>query len=257
MKEKGQTKEKVVLVGVLKNKTDLGILFRERWYRIPVDYAPKRQFTPFRDKSLTGFNYLAFYQPVSFDRQGKQIEYFARVLGYQTVKRKDLLPGELGHPRAEDYYFRVRIGKIKKLAQPIRNIRPRRISFGFTTLSHLLESKDILELYNVPPIEEIVEDALKKTGIKAISQHYLSINKKRFCLDLAIFCQKGKIAIECDGKKAHSSPAQQKKDKIKDNFLRGDGWRVIRLKESAILSNLKSCLLRIQKAIQKLGGSVV
>lgn len=241
----GQTKEKIVLVGVLKNKGDLEILLKEKWYRIPLDYAPKRQF-----------NYLAFYQPVSFGREGKQIQYFARVLDYQTIKRKNLLPAELNHPRAEDYYFRVRLGKIKKLSQPIRNIRPRRISFGFTTLNHLLESKDILQLYNVPPLEEIIEKGLKQTGIKAVSQHYLFVNKKRFCLDFAIFCQRGKIAIECDNKKAHSNSVQREKDKIKDNFLRRDGWKVIRLKESAVLSNLKGCLLKIQKAIQKLDGSV-
>ena len=242
---KNQSREKIVLVGALKDRRDLEILFKEKWYRIPVIYAPKRQF-----------NYLAFYQPVSFDRKGKQIQYFARVLGYQIIKRKNLLPAELNHPRAEDDYFQVRIGKMKKLALPIRNIRPRRISFGFTTLSHLLESKDILQLYNVPPTEEIIENGLKQAGIQAIAQHYLSVDKKRFCLDFAIFCQRGKIAIECDNKKAHSSPAQQKKDKIKDNFLKGHGWKVIRLKESAVLSNLKGCLLRIQKTIQKLGGPI-
>jgi len=242
---KKQPKEKVVLVGVLKNKHDLDILLKEKWYRIPVIYAPKQR----------QFNYLAFYQPISFGKKGKQIQYFARVLSYQTIKRKDLLPNELSHPRAEDYYFRVRIGKIKKLVKPIRNIRPRRISFGFTTLDHLLESKDILQLYNVPPTEEIIEKTLKQAKIKAISQYYVSIDKRRFCLDFAIFCQKGKIAIECDNKKAHASSAQQKKDKEKDNFLRRHGWRVIRLKEADTLSNLKSCLLRIQRAIQKLGGS--
>ena len=102
---KNQSREKIVLVGALKDRRDLEILFKEKWYRIPVIYAPKRQF-----------NYLAFYQPVSFDRKGKQIQYFARVLGYQIIKRKNLLPAELNHPRAEDDYFQVRIGKMKKLA---------------------------------------------------------------------------------------------------------------------------------------------
>lgn len=244
MKE-GQAKEKIVLVGVLKNKSDREILFREKWYRIPVIYAPKRQF-----------NYLAFYQPISFSQEGKQIQYFARVLDYQIIKRRDLLPSEISHSRAEDYYFRVRLGKIKKLIRPIRNIIPRRISFGFTTLDHLLESKDILQLYNVPPTEEIIEKILKQVKIKAVSQYYLTINKKRFCLDFAIFCQKGKIAIECDNKKAHAGSTQQKRDKEKDNFLRNHGWKVIRLKENAILSNSENCLLRIQRTIQKLGGLV-
>lgn len=240
-----EPRKKVVLVGVLKNKKDREILFKEKWYRIPVIYAPRRQF-----------NYLAFYQPISFGKEGKQIQYFTRVLGFQIVKRKDLLPTEPNHPKFEDYYFRVRLGKIRKLAKPIKNIRPRRISFGFTTLDHLLKSKDILQLYNIPPIEEIIEKALKQLKIKAISQYYVSIKKRRFCLDFAIFCQKGKIAIECDNKKAHASFAQKKKDRKKDNFLRNHQWKVIRLKENAILSNLGNCLLRIQRTIQKLGGLV-
>lgn len=245
--KKNQPKEKIVLVGVLKNKRDLEILLRDKWYRIPALYAPKRQF-----------NYLAFYQPASFDQQGKQIQYFAQVLDYQTIKRKDLLPTELDHPQSEDYYFRVNLDKIKKLPRPIKNIRPRRVSFGFTTLDLLLKSKNILQLYDVPPTEDIIENALKKASIKTTAQYYISVDKKstrkRFCLDFAIFCKKGKIAIECDNQKAHSSPAQKKKDRVKDNFLRRCGWTVIRLKESVVLSNLNGCFLRIQKTIQKLGG---
>ena len=85
---KNQAKDKtkkIVLVGVLKNKSDLNILLKEKWYRIPKAHMLKRQF-----------DYLAFYQPASFGRQGKRIQYYARVLNYQTIKRKDLLPAEIG-----------------------------------------------------------------------------------------------------------------------------------------------------------------
>jgi len=245
MIKKERRDEEIVLVGVLKNQRDRDILFREKWYRIPLSYAPKRQF-----------HYLAFYQPLTFGKEGKQIQYFARVLNYQVVKRKNLLPAELNHPHAEDDYFLVRIGGIKKLDPPIKNIKPRRVSFGFATLTHFLQSKTILQLYRVPPIEEILEKALKKAGIAAVAQHHLSFAKKRFCLDFAIFCQKGNIAIECDNKKAHSSALQQKKDKIKDNILKRNGWHIVRLKESSILSNLRGCLLKIQKTIERCGGVI-
>jgi hypothetical protein len=247
-------KEKIILVGVIKNRRDLKILLKENWYRIPLRYAPKR-----------GFHYLAFYQPLFFGRQGKCIRYYARVLNRRVVKRGDLLLDEPEHPRAGDYYLRVRVGKIKKLPQPIRNIIPRRISFGFTTLNHFLKSKDILQLYKVAPLEPTVEDGLKKAGIRVISQYHVNpVRKgfsnrmkgdgKRYFLDFAIFCQKGKIAIECDTKKVHSLPSQKERDKIKDNFLRSYGWKVIRLKEDEIMSNLSGCIERIKKAVQKLGG---
>jgi len=237
-------RDKIVLVGVIKDRRDLNILLKKNWYRIPVRYAPKRRF-----------DYLAFYQPTSFfGRRGKRIQYYAPVLDYQIIKRSDLLPEESNHPRAKNYYLKIRVGKTKKLSRPIRNIIPRRISFGFTTLNHLLKSKDILQLYNVTPTEPMVENGLKETGIKAIPQCYVKGKKKRFFLDFAIFCQKGKIAIECDNKKVHSLPSQKKKDKIKDAFLRSYGWTVIRLPEDDIVSGLPGCIKRVKKAVQKLGG---
>src|SRR3989344_2667020 len=141
---KNDTKDndKIVLVSVLKNKRDLDALMAEKWYRIPLAHSPARKF-----------KYLAFYQPVSFGRRGKRILYYARVLNYQITKRKNLLPKETGHPRADNYYLKIHIGKIKKLPWPIKNIIPRRITFGFTTLSRLLKSKNILELYGVAPTE--------------------------------------------------------------------------------------------------------
>ena len=245
---KNQAKDKIdqiVLIGVLKNKSDLDILLSENWYRIPVKYSPKRRF-----------NYLAFYQPALFGRQGKRIRYYACVLDYQIIKRSDLLPDESRHFKACDYYLRIQVGKIKKLPCPIRNITPRRVSFGFTTLNHLLKSKNILQLYNVAPIEEILEHGLRQAGIKTIAQHYVLSGKKRYCLDFAVFCQQGSIAIECDNKKAHSGLVQREKDKIKNAFLRKRGWIVIRLPEEEIVSDLRGCVVRIKKAVQKLGGLI-
>jgi hypothetical protein len=224
--------DKIVLVGVIKDRRDLGILLKENWYRIPISHLPKRRF-----------DYLAFYQPTSFfGRRGKRIQYYAPVLDCQIVKRSDLLPEELEHPRAKDYYLKIQVGKAKKLSRPIRNIIPRRISFGFTTLNHLLKSKDILQLYNITPTEPMVEDGLKRAGIKATPQYYVRGKEKRFFLDFAIFCQKGKVAIECDNKKVHSLPSQKKKDKIKNAFLRKYGWNVIRLPEDNIVSDLPGCI---------------
>ncbi|MDP2926660.1 MAG: DUF559 domain-containing protein [bacterium] len=245
---KDQTKsktDKIVLVGVLRNKRDLDVLLKENWYRIPVAYAPRRRF-----------DYLAFYQPVLFGRHGKRIRYYARVLNYRVAKREDLLPDESNHLRARDYYLRVRLGKIKELTRPIRNIIPRRVSFGFTTLSRLLKSENILQLYNVVPTEQMIEDGLRGAGIKAVPQCFVKVEQKRYRLDFAIFCQKGMMAIECDNKKAHSSLRQREKDKMKSTFLKEHGWAVIRLPEEKITSDLKGCVIKIKKAVRKLGGIV-
>ena len=240
---KNNSKEKEVLIGVLKNKRDLNILLTENCYRIPLASAPIKQF-----------RYLAFYQPAIFGRQGKCVRYYAKVLNHQIIKRKYLLPEELNYLRVDDYYLYFRVGKIRELFKPIRNTAQRRISFGFTTLNRLLKSKNILQLYDIAPTEQIIGNSLKKAGIKVTPQYNVLIGQKRYRLDFALFCRHGMIAIECDNKKAHSGPCQREKDRIKNIKLKQCGWTVIRLSENSIVSDLKKCVLKIEKTIKKLGG---
>src|SRR3989344_210736 len=148
------------LGGVLKNKNDLRILLRDYWYRIPAVFMPKQQF-----------KYLAFYQPAIFGRNGKRILYYARVVKIEKVKRLALLPKEINHPRAYDDYIKTTFRQIKRLSRSIKNIIPRRVSFGFTSLGKLLSAKDILELYGVTPTEQIMEKRLERLGIKVITEH--------------------------------------------------------------------------------------
>ncbi len=236
--------DKIVLVAVLKNARDLKILLQEKWYHIPVKTCPKMKF-----------KCVAFYQPALFGGSGKCIKYYSRVLNYSILTRKDLFPKELKHPNANDYYFKVNLGEINELAEPIKNIIPRRVCFGFTTLRRLLESKNILQLYGVAPTEQIIENALKRAGIKTKAQHYVIKNtQKRYRLDFAIFCNNGRIAIECDNKKAHSSKIQKVKDKTKNNFLRGKGWYVIHFSERKIIFGLDGCIKKVQSVVKILGG---
>lgn len=235
--------DKIVLVGVLKNKRDFEILMRKNWYRIPADFAPKRKF-----------DYLAFYQPLEFGKHGKRIIYFAQVLNTRKSKRISLLPDEPNHPRANDDYIRLKVGKIHTLTRAIKNTIPRRIVFGFTTLDRLINSKNILELYNIAPTEQIFEKELKRSGIKYVSQKYVICGKERFRPDFLISCKNGKIAIECDNKKAHSSPRQEEKDRVKNACLKKFGWTVIRFSEHDIIFDPKKCLARIKRTIRRLGG---
>lgn len=238
-------KNEIVLVGVLKNKRDFEILMRKNWYRVPADFAPKRKF-----------DYLAFYQPLEFGKRGKRIIYFARVLSTQKIKRISLMSDEPNHPRANDDYIRFGVGKIRMLTRAIENTIPRRIVFGFTTLNRLMSSKDILELYSIAPTEQILEKALKKSGIRYVSQQYVSCGKKRYRPDFTILCKNGRIAIECDNTKAHSGVRQNIKDRIKDACLREFGWTVVRFSENEILFDLKKCLSRTKRTIRLLGGIV-
>jgi len=236
MKMKQRLEAKNVLVGVIKQKRDLNILLKEGWYRIPLAHIPKRKFS-----------YIAFYQPVSFGKSGKRIEYYARVVKRTIVERIDLLPKEGNHPRAHDKYIKIQCKEIKKLLRVIKNIMPRRVSFGFTTLQTLLSAKNILELYGVPQTEEIIRKELARVGIKTKREFSVLIDGKRYRIDFAVFCERGSIAIECDNNKAHRNKIQKRKDKMRDSVLRHHGWRVIRLREKDIIERPDRCIARIKK----------
>ena len=240
-----RAKEKTVLVAVLKNLRGRRILTEEKWYRIPCAFLPKRPFS-----------YIAFYQPAAFGRNGKRIEYFARVIGKEIVRRIDLLPEEPNHPRAHEPYVKFSVGELQKIQKPVRNIIPRRISFGFTSLPALTSARNVLELYDIPPTEQIIEKRLAERGIKTVPEYPISNGKKRFRIDLAIFCNHGNIAIECDNFKAHSSKIQTRKDRVKDSALRKLGWHVFRLTEKKILEKPNQSAGRIEKQVQTLGGNL-
>ncbi|OHA21809.1 MAG: hypothetical protein A2849_02660 [Candidatus Taylorbacteria bacterium RIFCSPHIGHO2_01_FULL_51_15] len=247
---------KTVLVGVLKSRADLTILLKEKWYRIPLRFLPKRLFT-----------HIAFYQPLSLGRKGKRIEYYARVAKREIKKRIELLPRESLHLRAYHDYLKCSFRKVEKLERPIRNTIPRRVSFGFTDLKTLRSAKDILELYHVAPTEQIIEQELQRRNISVTSQYRLSLNssfpkgggesssRRIFRLDLAVFCKNGNLAIECDNRKAHASKRQKLWDTQKDTALKRSGWRVIRLTERDILEDLDTCISRIRTHIRSFGGT--
>ncbi|MBI5220933.1 MAG: DUF559 domain-containing protein [Candidatus Liptonbacteria bacterium] len=233
----------VVLVAVLRSRRDLAILLRENWYRIPIKHAPTRKF-----------QYLAFYQPAIFGKRGSCIRYYARVLTRQDSLRIKLLPQELDHPRARERYYRIRVGRIRRLQKPIRNLSPRRVSFGFTTLARLLNARDILQVYDIPPTEQIMNTEFQHARIQTIPQYPLVLSGRRYRLDFAVLCRHGTLAVECDNTKAHSGLRQRARDRRKDAVLKRFGWTMIRLSEPEIISNPPGCVQRVRRAIRELGG---
>lgn len=243
-----------VLLGVLKSRRDRSILLRERWYRIPLARAPRRPFT-----------YIALYQPAAFGREGKRIRYYARILNRRVVTRRDLLPDEPRHVRAGVPYLRLGLGPIRKLPRPIRNASPRRVSFGFTTLKRLTTARDLLELYGVAPTEDIMRRVLARAGIRAAPQYAVScggkpfdkLRVKHYRLDFAILCRGGRIAIECDNRRAHAGKRQRARDRAKDAALRRQRWTILRLSEQDIVSRPEACVLRVRRAIRRLDTPVL
>ena len=126
----------LVLVCVLPEPRDLDIARLLGWYRIPFRTAPK----------VVAVDYLAFYQPGSFGEQGGQIGYIAEVRGHELTTRAELLRDEPDHPRAKEEYFKLQLGALEKLKEPIKAEKWHRLTFLYTTGEYLQKAKTLNEL---------------------------------------------------------------------------------------------------------------
>lgn len=126
----------LVLVCLLPTPRDLEIARLLGWYRIPLRTAPK----------VVAVDYLAFYQPSAFAERSGQIEYIAEVRGHELTTRGELLKDEADHPRAREEYYKLQIGALEKLREPIKSEKWKRLTFLYTTGEYLLKAKSLNDL---------------------------------------------------------------------------------------------------------------
>ena len=236
--------EKTALIAVLKAPRDLGIAAREHWYRIPLAKVPKHHFT-----------HIAFYQPACFKPDGKRIIYYAEVAGASAGRRIDIFPDEPAHPGAMRLYLKYSLGPLIKLPAAILNTSGTRVVFGYVPVSRLARAGDILGLLGVVPVENLMCAALKAAGLAFRREHViLRGGKVKYRLDFALFCKRGKLDIECDGCRFHSSPGQRARDAARDKWLKRRGWTTLRFGEHEVFSSAKACIGEIGTAIKSCGG---
>ncbi|MBN8592474.1 MAG: hypothetical protein J0M33_11970 [Anaerolineae bacterium] len=127
-----------VLVGVVNRKRDLEIILNEGWYRVPVKRMPR------------GVNaeYIAFFLSGAFKERNGAVHYFAECRGVELVRRRDILPKEKNHPRANEQYYKVQLGLIETKDPPVENTTKRSLSFVYTTWDRFVHAKTILDLYS-------------------------------------------------------------------------------------------------------------
>jgi hypothetical protein len=126
----------LILVAILKGTRDLEIARLLGWYRIPLRTAPK----------VIAVDYLAFYQTSAFEGEKWQVRFIAPVRGHELVTRAELLREEVDHPRAKEEYFKIQLGPLEQLPQPIPAAHWRRITFLYTTGEYLLKAKTVDDL---------------------------------------------------------------------------------------------------------------
>ena len=126
----------LILVCLLPTPRDLEIARLLGWYRIPLRTAPK----------VVAVDYLAFYQPSAFGDRSGQIEFVAQVRGHELTTRGELLKDEVDHPRAKEEYYKLQIGALEKLKEPVKSEKWKRLTFLYTTGEYLTKAKSLNEL---------------------------------------------------------------------------------------------------------------
>ncbi len=142
----------LILVGILNNPRDLEIARLLGWYRIPLRTAPK----------VIGVDYLAFYQTGAFGDEKWCIQYVAPVRGHELTTREELLKTEKDHPRAHEEYYKIQIGPLERLTNPIQAETWRRITFLYTTGEYLLRARTINDLVVQSDERQLLWQALRE-----------------------------------------------------------------------------------------------
>jgi len=234
-----------VLVAVMNNLRDFEIARDQGWYRIPLERTPSR----------VGADYLALYQTKAFGKERWAINYYAPIKRFHIVPRQILLPEESDHPRAKQLYYKIEIGPLRRLSNPIRSRRLRRIAFIPTTLDRLLQAEEINDLWCGSAAQEKLWRAFKENGISPERYYSPTEEEGTRKIDFALFCNDGKLAVLCEGE----APVENihvvcEQSKIEDYELTAGGWNVLRFTANKLNKSVFPCLADILAAVAENGG---
>lgn len=126
-----------VLIAVITRPRDLQLARERGWYRIPLAHLPAQ----------LSADYLAFYQTAAFGAERWAVRYYAPIVRYRIAARRELLPDEAAHPRANERYYCLELGPLAELPLPVPAARLRRVTFIATTFGQLRRARDVRELW--------------------------------------------------------------------------------------------------------------
>ncbi len=183
-----------VLVGVMRSPEDFRLARDAGWYRIPKRSAPP---------STTDAAVLAFYFTAAFREEKWAVHWYAEVRGHELVRRRDLLPHQPDHPRADEPYYKLQIGPLIRRDPPIPSRRWRRITFIETTWDRFAAAEEINDLFASGADGLYV--TLKESGFFPERDYVLREEGAAYRVDLAIPCREGIVAVVTDDRPAPSA----------------------------------------------------
>ncbi|MGD8855220.1 MAG: hypothetical protein PVG33_02750 [Chloroflexota bacterium] len=200
-----------VLIAYMPEPADFIRARDEGWYRVPQRHAPKGLYA----------EYFAFYFGREFGDQKWAIHHFARQTGFELLRRVDLLPEEADHPRAEALYYRVALGPMQTLEQPIVSLRWRRISFMHTTWDRFVEAREINDLLlNGGEYVDRLYATLKERGIAAKRNYEVKEPGGSYRVPLAVLSDAGLMEFYEGDAPASDAGRERLADKIERGMAR-------------------------------------
>jgi hypothetical protein len=182
-----------VLVAIMNNRRDFEIACDEGWYRIPQKHAPQ---------SATEAVVLAFYFTKAFGDEKWAIHWYAPVRGHELVRRRDLLPGQASHPRADERYYKLQLGPLMKLEQPIPSLRWRRVTFIESSWDRFTAAEEVNDLY-VSGADGLFV-TLKENSLFPEREFCVREGGVEYVVDMAIPCLEGTVTITMSDRPAPS-----------------------------------------------------
>lgn len=125
-----------VLIAYVPTPADFRLIVEQGWYRIPILHAPKGIHA----------EWIGFYFGRKFTSQKYAIHHYAQNLGHELAPRNYLIPDQPDHPRANDLYYKIQLGELQTLAQPILSLRWRRVLFIHTTGDRFRDAVELNDL---------------------------------------------------------------------------------------------------------------
>jgi hypothetical protein len=178
-----------VLIGAVTRKRDLKTLREEGWYRIPMVRFPKGIHT----------EYLAFFTGSKVIDQPGGIYYYAEPRGMELRYRRELLPKEANHPRADEVYYRIAVSPLQPKTPAVLNPSGRSLAFIFTTWDRFVVAREIRDLYSdADYFVDRIYHALRERGIYAERDWDAARGKTGKAAGLRFLCEQGTINASTD-----------------------------------------------------------
>lgn len=234
-----------VLVVVVNDPEDLTRAREQGWYRIPLERAPSR----------VAAEYLAFYQTGAFPPDERwAVRWYAAVREYRIAARRELIPEEPDHPRADHRYFKVTLGPLEALPRPIPSRRLRRITFIPTTLARLLKAEEINDLWIKSSAQEQLWAALRQADLEAERQYPLRDDLPQYVADFAVFCRRGRVALLVTDE-PHSE-CELREGVAPDYLLAAGQWIALQATRDELTADPMGWVKRMAGLAESLGGTL-